>query len=171
MNTTIEFCIFDLILVANFSLNWQSLLFGPNFFKKGISGLKQEHYHSIMHIRISLATKFQLKLTIWFFGPKLLQSVFMIKKPRKSEHHRWILHIQISQGTKFNFKKFWILGRNLPKKGFSDRKYKSEHHHWILHIRINLGTKFQLKLTILNFWIKFGRRGYFQSKMEKVKQI
>ena len=44
---------------------------------------------------------------------------------------------------------------------------KSE-QHWILHIQIILGTQFQLKLTILIFWTKFARKGYFSSKTEKL---
>ena len=34
---------------------------------------KSIHYHLILHIRISLDTKFQLKLTILIFGPNLLK--------------------------------------------------------------------------------------------------
>ena len=37
-----------------------------------------------------------------------------------------------------------------------------------MHIRISIGTKFPLKLTILNFWTKFTKDGYFKSKTEKV---
>ena len=44
---------------------------------------------------------------------------------------------------------------------------KSE-QHWILHIQIILGTQFQLKLTILIFWTKFARKGYFRPKTEKL---
>ena len=37
-----------------------------------------------------------------------------------------------------------------------------------MHIRISLSIKFHLKLTMLNFWTKFAREGYFPSKMKKV---
>ena len=40
VNSTTEFCIFKLVLVPNFSLNWQFWFFGPNLPKKGISGWK-----------------------------------------------------------------------------------------------------------------------------------
>ena len=33
---------------------------------------------------------------------------------------------------------------------------------------MRLATKFHLKLTILIFWTKFGQKGYFRSKTEKV---
>ena len=32
---------------------------------------KSGHHHGIVHISISLSTKFQLKLTIWVCGPNL----------------------------------------------------------------------------------------------------
>ena len=44
----------------------------------------------------------------------------------------------------------------------------SKHHRWILDFRNSLDTKFQLKLTILIFWTKFAKKGYFQSKAEKL---
>ena len=37
-----------------------------------------------------------------------------------------------------------------------------------MHMQISLGTKFQLKLTILNFWIKFAGKEYFRPKSRKV---
>ena len=42
VNTTIEFCIFELVLLPNFSLNWQVWFFGPNLPKKGVFSLKQK---------------------------------------------------------------------------------------------------------------------------------
>ena len=33
-------------------------------------------------------------------------------------------------------------------------------------MKMIVGTKFQLKLTILSFWTKLTRKGYFQSKKE-----
>ena len=64
---------------------------------------KNEHHHWILHIRISLGTKFQLKLTILIFWIEFVQKVFPVKN-RKSEQHHWILHIRISLGTKFQLK-------------------------------------------------------------------
>ena len=59
----------------------------------------------------------------------------------------------------------------MPKKSTSSQKQKSEQHHWILHIRIWLATKFQLKVTILIFWTKFAKKGYFWSKTRKANSI
>ena len=73
VNITIEFCIFEIVYVPNFSLNWQVGFFWPNLPKKCVSGLnrKSEHDHWILHVRISLGTKFQLKLTILIFWTKV----------------------------------------------------------------------------------------------------
>ena len=42
---------------------WQLWLYGTNFFQKGVCNPKQknEHYHRMPHIWISLSTKFHLK--------------------------------------------------------------------------------------------------------------
>ena len=59
---------------------------------------------SIAIIRISLGTKFQLKLTIFVFWTKFVpKKVFLIEN-RQSEHHHWLLHIQTSIGTKVQLK-------------------------------------------------------------------
>ena len=43
-NTTIEFCIFELVQIPNFSLNKQCWFSGPNLPKKIVSGLKQKKW-------------------------------------------------------------------------------------------------------------------------------
>ena len=47
VNTAIKFCITEFFWVPNFSLNWQSSFFGPNFPKRSISSLnrKSEYHH------------------------------------------------------------------------------------------------------------------------------
>ena len=66
VNIAIELCIFELVYVPNFSWNWQFCFFGPSLPKKGYLQSKTEklnkHHHLILHIRIRLRTKFQLKL-------------------------------------------------------------------------------------------------------------
>ena len=63
MNIVIKFYIFI------FSLSWQFWFFGPSLPKRGNSSQKRrsEHHHWILHIKISLGTKFYLKLTILIF--------------------------------------------------------------------------------------------------------
>ena len=38
VNTTIDFCIVELVSIPNFSLKWQFWFFESNFLKKGIFG-------------------------------------------------------------------------------------------------------------------------------------
>ena len=42
MDTTIEFCVFEVVFVSNFTLDKQFWIFGQNLPKKGFSGLKQK---------------------------------------------------------------------------------------------------------------------------------
>ena len=62
-------------LVQNFSSNWQFWFFGPNLPKKAfaVKNRKSEHHHGILHILISLVTKFQLKLIILSSWTKFTQ--------------------------------------------------------------------------------------------------
>ena len=75
INSTIEFCMFELVLISNFSWSLQFWFFGPSLPKRSIpvKNVKSEHHHLILHIRISLGTKFQLKLTILTFLIKFAQ--------------------------------------------------------------------------------------------------
>ena len=49
VNFFIEFWIFKLVLVSNFSLSWQFWFFGPNLLKKGISGWTLKKWTSLLH--------------------------------------------------------------------------------------------------------------------------
>ena len=60
--------------------------FGQNLLKKN-RNRKSEYHHRILHIRVSLDTKFQVKLTILTFWTKLT------KKGYQNEYHHQILHI------------------------------------------------------------------------------
>ena len=117
---------------------------------------KSEHRHGILHIRIILGNKFQLKLKILIWT-KFAQYSFSGQKQKKWKHHLWMLHIWISLGTKFQLKLtvlvFWT---KFVQKGWVKNR-KSKHHYWILQIRIILVGKFRLKPTILDFWIKFSQ--------------
>ena len=95
MSPTSDFCIFELVLVPNFSLNWQFWFFGPNFPKKGVSRLtqKSEHHDWILHTRISLSTKFQFTLTVLIFFTKFAQNRHFRSKTEKLHLcvHPWSL--------------------------------------------------------------------------------
>ena len=60
-----------------------------------VKNRKSEHHQWISHIRISVGTRFQLKLKILFFGPKLPKKDNS-NQIQKIEHHHCILLIQIS---------------------------------------------------------------------------
>ena len=107
VKTSIEFCIFKLVLVPNFSLNWQFWLLGQNLPKKGISGLKQIKW--ICKKQIKFAKKiisgmkqikwigplsstysnlsrhriFKIKWQFWFFEPNLSKVCVSVEKWRK----------------------------------------------------------------------------------------
>ena len=137
--------------------------------KKGVfHNRKSEHHHWILHIRISLANKFLLKLTILIFWTKFAQ-----KRKFWSETGKVNTTIEfcISNYSSYKFQlklAILIFWTTFAQKGEFRSEKKIEYHHWILHIRISLGTIFQLKLTILIFWTKFAQKEYFHSKTEKV---
>ena len=75
-------------LVRNFSSNWQFWFFGPNLPKKvfPVKNRKSEHHHGILHIWISLGTKFQLKLIILSFWTKFTQKRYFKSKTEQAIH-------------------------------------------------------------------------------------
>ena len=105
---------------------------------------KNEHHHWILYIRISLSTKFQLKLTVLLFLDQICPKKVFPSQNRKSEHHNWILHVRISRGTKFQLKlAILIFGTYLLKKSTSDLKHKNRTFFCCVHCL--------LLLLILNF--------------------
>ena len=72
MKIFIEFYIFKLIKILNFSFNKQ-FWFSEKISEKSIllvENTKNEHHYWILHIEISLSTNFQFKLTIAYFWTK-----------------------------------------------------------------------------------------------------
>ena len=100
---------------------------------------ESEHYNWILHIQISLSTKFQLKLTILIFRPNLPKKGICGRKQKK----KWIspLNCAYFNQSYFNLnRRFWFFFDQIcPKRIFPVENRKSEHHHWIQHICINLG--------------------------------
>ena len=117
IRTTIEFCIFELVFESNFILKN-----GPHFSKKDmVKNRESEHHHWIPCTRISLGTKFRLKLTILFFWLDFPQKVFSGLKQKKWPPYIFyvILHVQISllQNLSSNWQ-FLFFGSILHKKVF-----------------------------------------------------
>ena len=75
MKITIEFCIFELVqvLYSNFS-KFNILEQSSQKRILPIENRKTEHHHRVFHIRISLNTKFQLKLTLLTFWTNLFKT-------------------------------------------------------------------------------------------------
>ena len=63
-----------------------------------------EHYHRILHVQISLDSKFLLHQTIFIFGTNFQRKMYFQSKIQKNEHHYWFLHIRISLNTNFQLK-------------------------------------------------------------------
>ena len=122
-------------MVPNISLNCQSWYFRLNFPKNGIflyENRKSKH-HWILHIRISLGTRLQLKLAIFNFGPNLTKRVFVIKNRKKREYYHWILHIPYGLGTKFQ--------PNLAMLIFCT-KFSHKGYFWWKTEKVNITIKF-----------------------------
>ena len=155
VNTTIEFYIFKLVKVPNFSLNWQFWFFGPNLPKKGVSGLKGKKWTPPLDSAYS-NSRYQISAEIDnfnFLGQICPKNVFSVWN-RKSEHHHWILHIRISLGTKFQLKLtilifffvcLFVFYQICPKIEFPVKNRKIAYGRWSL-----LTIPWSL-LTILNF--------------------
>ena len=98
-----------------------------------VKNRKSKLHYRIQHIRISLSTKFHLKLLILIFSTKFAQKRISGQKPKKwtsqkqkkSEHHHWILHIPIGLAIKFQLKLIiLILWTKFAQKGYFRSKTK-----------------------------------------------
>ena len=120
-----EFCIFKLFLAPNFSLNWKFWFFGPHLTKKGISNHKQksEHHHWILHIWISLSTKFQVKLTVLIFWTKFALKSYFWSKTEKMNITIESSIFELVEVPNLSLSwKFYFFGPNVSKKGVSGQK-------------------------------------------------
>ena len=83
IDTSIEFCLFELVLLPNFTFNKKFWIFGLDLPKKGFSGLKKKKwtphiFYIILHIQISLVRSFSLNWQFLFFGSNLHKKVFPV---------------------------------------------------------------------------------------------
>ena len=130
---------------------------------------KGEHDRWVLHIRISLDTKFKLKLTILIFWTKFSQKQCFRSKTEKVNTTNEFYIFELVKITNFSLNcQFWFFGPNLPEKGNSVWKQNLiEYHHCILPIRISVGNKFRLNLTTFIFWTKFAQKEEFGSETER----
>ena len=146
MNITIQFFMFELVLVPTFSLNWQLQFFGPNLPKRVALFSQNRHHHWILHIRISLCIKFHFEQTTLRFWTRFAQERYLWSKTEKMNIiiefclFKLVLVPNFSLNWQFGF--FWP---DLPKKSFSGLKLKKWAPHIfyiILHIQISLARNF-----------------------------
>ena len=85
IDTNIEFCLFELVFVSNFTLDKQFCIFGQNLLKKDIYGQKQKNWTSSLNsaYQISLGNKFLLKLKILISWTRFTQEGFFWSKIEK----------------------------------------------------------------------------------------
>ena len=135
MNKTIKFCIVRLVWIPNFTLTSNVEFWGQICPKKifSVKNDKSEHHHWMLHIRISLGTKFKLRLTILIFQTKFAQKVYFRSKSAKVN-----ITIEFSIFKLFlvlNFSlnwKFWFFRPYLPKTSISSLKKKKITPTWNL---------------------------------------
>ena len=165
VNTTIEFCIFELNQVPNFSLNRQFWFFRPSLPKKVFlvkKGGKKEHHHWMLHIRINPGTIFQLKLTILISWNKFSQKGCFRFKTEKVNTAIEFCIFELVQVPNFILNwQFSFFDQVCTKRVFPVKNGESEHHQWILHIRISLGKNFSLHRVLIFFWPNSTKQGIF----------
>ena len=110
VNITIEFHIFEIVEVQNFSFNKQFWFFETIFPNEDTHKQKQkyEDHHCLLHIRTSL---------------DYLEWPFPVKKS-KIEYRRWILHLWISLDITLKFCLFellWVPNFTLYNFEFCDK--------------------------------------------------
>ena len=96
-------------LVRNFSSNWQFWFFESNLPKKvfPVKNKKSEHHHRILHIWISLGTKFQPKLMILSFCTKFPQKkVFPVENRTMSPRNTSLCIYIVNVNSTVVFKHF-----------------------------------------------------------------
>ena len=139
-----------------------------------VKNSKSEQHHWILHIRISLGTRFQLNLTILIFRTRFAQKRYFWSKAEEVNTtiefsiFKLVYSQYSTQRDNFDF-----LDQICPKRYFqskTEQVFTIHHHQGILHIWISQGTKFQLKVIILKFWTKFIPERYFQWKTEQAFQ-
>ena len=100
---------------------------------------KVNNHHRILHTRISLDAKFQLKLTIWIFSVKFSQNGYFWWKQKKwTPPLSSVLFLRISLGTRFLFfLKILISWTKFSQKGYilwKKRKVNNAGEFWIFEV-------------------------------------
>ena len=128
MNSAIEFYIFEFVLGTKLQLKPTIWFLVPNLPKKCVSDPKQksEHLHWILHVGISLGTKFQLKLTSLIFWTKFTPKWCFWSNAEKQNSAIDFCIFELVEVLNFSLnRQFWFFGSSLLKKGISGYKRKN----------------------------------------------
>ena len=127
INIFIEFFLLELVLVPNFTPNKQFWILRTNLPKKKSSGQKWRKCW-IMHIRISLCTKFQLILTVLIFWIKFTQKGYFWSKINKVNTTTKFCIFELVWVSNFSLNwQFWFYGLNLPKSSLSESTFTQDY--------------------------------------------
>ena len=146
----IEFCIFKLVLVPNFILNWQFWFFWPDLLKKGFSNLKQRKwtphiFNIILHIQIRLVRNFSSNWQFDFLDQIFPNRYFRSKTEKMNIITEFrIFKLVLVPNFRLNWQ-FWFFWPDSPKTGFSglkQKKWTSNIFYIILHIQISVVRNF-----------------------------
>ena len=183
MNIIIEFRLFKLALVPNFSLNWQFWFFWPDLSKKDFSSLKQKKWTShIFYIILHNSTShifYILKLVqcensaqtdnFYFLDQICTKRYFQSKTEKVNIIVEFCIFKLVSwyQISALTVLIFWP---GLSKKSFSglkQKKWRPHIFHIILHILISLVRIFSSNWQFWFFWTKFAQKGNSSRKQKK----
>ena len=126
VNIIIEFSLFKLVLLLNFSLNWQFWVFWPDSPKKVFFWPKTEKVNTIYFLHNSAhsnwsSVKFQHNMKILIFWIKFAQKGIFGQKLKKLTSY-WTPHIKISilvPNFCFNWQfLFYVFDQICPKRVF-----------------------------------------------------
>lgn len=164
---TIEFSIFEYVLVPNFTLKKYFCIFAPHLPEKVflVKSQKNKHFNWILQIETCLDAKFELKKAYLIFleliCPKRVFSAYDIK----SEYHHWIMHIHIRVlDSKFQLKlRTFLFGIKIDQKGHLQSKTKIVNFTIEFFILIpDLTDNFEFFLT------KFAKKYFLSIKGKKI---
>ena len=109
----------------------------------------------ILHVHVSLRTKFQFKWTIFNFWTKFIQKGYLQSKTEKLNITIEFRLSELFLVLKFSFNwQFWFFGPDLPQKVISFLGLVNEHLYWILHMH-------------LKFWNQICPKRVFSVEREK----
>ena len=108
---------------------------------------KSEHHHWILHIRISLATKFHFQ-QISDLETKFAQKKDTSGRTQKNKCHHWVVHIRISLSTKLQPKLTTLIFRpNLSKQ--KNRTFVCVHGRYIKLFRTGADRRNGIVMSLL----------------------